>query len=463
MTSPVEFDIAHDAQGNIVLISEAQSGAHGYFCIGCSSEMVAYKGSIYRPHFKHHAKNKADERLCPYSNETVRHKLAKEILLRLKRIKVPDVLALRPLGYTGTVPRLAKAAFIEADTVLAERHVYEDETGRVRMARKFDDGGGSRHLLLRPDIIFLDAQSKPMLFIEICVTHAVDDAKLAVLRGLNVNTIEVRIPPTHHPAEIESLFSTVAQTRWLHHQLQTLHPFNPDDTGPTSPRGRKSAVDEGQLSEFREAVKCRTFRVKAALRGIGKCLESPDFAQAESVIGQEEREVGVREAAIRAEFKNARKPIDDEIRRIEDLFVEEQARLEGEIARVNIELGAAYRATDEELQRRVEARRAEYRGTQAVNGAEREAMEEPYRQREAAIKRRFREATDQLQAEERAWDAEFETASDELRGQEASLGKLIGGPDGLREAERRLEDARKELDFAEEFARRFLEKSGGSA
>ncbi len=77
---------ASNVEDKIIHISEARSGKKGYFCLGCSREMQAVKSKIenYRSYFRHDPKGVEPNRKCTYSDETHRHKLAKDILQQIE-------------------------------------------------------------------------------------------------------------------------------------------------------------------------------------------------------------------------------------------------------------------------------------------------------------------------------------------------------------------------------------------
>ena len=71
---------ARDKSQTILHISQATSGKNGYFCLGCNKQMQAKKGEVKFHHFSHDPKDAEKHGKCTYSDETYRHKLAKEIL-----------------------------------------------------------------------------------------------------------------------------------------------------------------------------------------------------------------------------------------------------------------------------------------------------------------------------------------------------------------------------------------------
>src|SRR5688572_18228971 len=89
----IRSSFAHDADGKEITIRQAQSGRRGYYCPDCKKMMEAVKPLQQkpRPYFRHIATNITLEPHCTYSDETYRHKIAKEVLVRTKSIRVPRV------------------------------------------------------------------------------------------------------------------------------------------------------------------------------------------------------------------------------------------------------------------------------------------------------------------------------------------------------------------------------------
>jgi hypothetical protein len=279
----VVCDHARRADGTVITIEEATSGANGYFCLGCYKEMQARKGQINEPHFAHHNANETGVRQCQYSSETFRHDLAKKLLQQRKKIRVPAVYAACPPGFTGRLPRLAEARDVEAAFVLDERNIYIDELGAVQFAKRhqqqpFDDEQGKLRLLARPDIIFLNEERKIILLIEIFATHKVDEEKISHLHTLGIDAVEVTIPAHCDPAGIERLFSVTSHTDWLYNVQQAT--YGPVDANSYLLAGGSApaAELEGRLSGSQETLQCRRHRVSNAIRGVRGCLGRADIA-----------------------------------------------------------------------------------------------------------------------------------------------------------------------------------------
>ena len=154
-----EFGIAH--------VEEVPSGlACGCTCPACGDVLVAKKGRCRRHHFAHHG-----EVECPWAVETALHLAAKQILARRRAIVLPAVhLGDGVRDGEGDAPRgpaLAAARRVTLDTVRLERRLGE----------------------VVPDVIAWVAGRD--LYIEVRVTHAVDEAKRAKVAARGVSTVEI--------------------------------------------------------------------------------------------------------------------------------------------------------------------------------------------------------------------------------------------------------------------------------
>lgn len=429
----VECDFALTPDDKEIHILDAQRKLKGYRCIGCKRAVVARKGQYNDHHFAHLATHKATEQKCTYSNETYRHAKAKEILLRIKQVQVPNVYAAYPPEYTGQVPRLAKACTIKAVKVEAERNIYINEVGEIQRIRrsqedKFDDQGGAWELLVRPDIVFLDADDKPILFIEIVATHEVSERKLARLHLLKVDTIEIEIPKSFDPEKIEALFYVTSHTQWLYNGQRAAYRFDPATAAGLGGGSVGAAELPGGIYEQGETVRCRRARLDNALRYLAKCLGRPEIVEAKRAV----------EAA--------------------------QERGQSYTA----ELEAQRRGRDERLgvtvRERIEAyRRGSTGEKRAIELAGRE-LDQRIQRKESQLltiftyaKKRIERAKGDVERAKEEWRVEHHKTADELRAAEIQLGKERVA---WSQQQRRLSAERAELD---QLARELDAEEGGFA
>lgn len=291
----------------VVHISEVESGQKGYFCLGCGKDLQAVKSKLEnRIHYFRHAPTDVRiERKCTYSDETHRHKLAKEILARLKHIKVPAVYKYPPKDYDGLATLLKESVLIEAHSVEMERTFYEDSSGEIKWGGNHDVD--EKHLLVKPDITFFDINKKPILFIELVVTHGVNAAKKAKLKRLGINTIQVKIPKDS-PESIEKNFYSTERIKWIYNYDEECAKYipipNKDTTGIPS-------IDEEQRRLFAESFQCRQAQINNLIRTIKRILESKQYGVVEKGLRSElsrveanTREHQSRLESIREEHRN---------------------------------------------------------------------------------------------------------------------------------------------------------------
>lgn len=343
---------AKDLKDDIKHISEVQSGKKGYYCLGCDAEVVAKKGDIKMHHFAHFSTDVNIERKCTYSDETYRHKIAKEILQRIKQIKVPILYKYPPVGMTGPPMKLKKAQVIKAETVKIERQFYEDENGNIQYGQNIDfEKGEKKNLLIKADVAFFNKDNKPILLIEIVATHKIDKVKLSKLWRLGIDTVQVTIPKDSEE-EIENCFYRTNRTKWIFNYERETTPFL------SIPKGNTKGIlpfdeFEGKLSKTAESFACRSSQIGNLIRGLKKCLGSEPYRRIEQTIGTELTRVA----------KNTKRNRE----RLFDLRAEHRAAVEGRLESAENEFREekeefdreekALRKKDEDLDRRYSTKR----------------------------------------------------------------------------------------------------------
>jgi len=153
----IQNTYASNVEDNIIHISEAESGRKGYFCLGCKREMQAVISKMANriSYFRHDFTANKGLPKCTYSDETYRHKLAKEILLRLKMIKVPALYKYPPKNIEGQPVLIEESKYVTAHHVEQELSFFENEEGVINWNKTINIANAN--LLVRPDIIFFNA------------------------------------------------------------------------------------------------------------------------------------------------------------------------------------------------------------------------------------------------------------------------------------------------------------------
>lgn len=148
--------------GEIVSISEVEQGLKcGCICPACGSRLVAKKGTKVMHHFAHYSGEN-----CKYGYETSLHFVAKEILSKANRMVIPPV----RIG----LPDCDN----EIDWISAAREITID---KVILEKKF----GS----IIPDIVLYSGRK--CLFVEIFVSHKVDEKKIREIKRKQISAIEI--------------------------------------------------------------------------------------------------------------------------------------------------------------------------------------------------------------------------------------------------------------------------------
>jgi len=413
---------AIDLKGVIKHISEVESGKNGYYCRSCGAELVARKGEIRSHYFAHVSTDLNIERKCTYSNETYRHKIAKEILQRIKKIKVPILYKFPPAGISGWAMKLREAETIEAFSVKNERQFYEDENGNIKHGKNIDfKKNEKKHLLIQPDVTFFDKDNKPILLIEVVATHGIDPGKLAKIKRLGIDTIQVSIPKDCEE-EIENCFYRTNRTKWIFNYEHETTPFL------SVPKGNTEGIlpfdeFERKLSGAAESFACRNSQIGNLIRGLRKCLGSEPYRRIEQKIGEElarvaknsernrERLYDLRaehRAAVEKRFERAEADLrkeEEEFIRAERAFQEKNADLERRYFTKREELANAqgeYQPESQSEIERIERYLEERRGTKDSFAEQIRALE----REEEALDKEVR-LEDERIAEEKAREEEF--------------------------------------------------------
>ena len=307
-----ENDWAKNVKGSHVFIIASESGRKGYYCIGCSKEMeaVIQKKNPSRKSFFRHVPVDIEkgEKACTFSNREYRENLATIILQRLKRIKVPAVYKFSPNNKTDPPNLLQPSKFITAHKVRSQVWFYEDKNGNIKHGKNPDIA--KRYLLIRPDVVFFDIYGKAILFIELVITHKIDDEKRIKLRRLGIDTISIIVPRSSEQ-EIEDNFNTTQRIKWEYNGIEADTEYVPIPSG--TPTGILE-LDEEQRRIFEEGYACRKSRLSNTIRTIKRCVGAKPYRRAERKF---EQEISRIEKATKRAFKElgrmesaARKDVD---------------------------------------------------------------------------------------------------------------------------------------------------------
>ncbi|MEP5614229.1 MAG: hypothetical protein ABJP45_18400 [Cyclobacteriaceae bacterium] len=344
-----------------VYVLDVPKGKNGYACCGCGREVIAIHRSkeTWQPYFRHHVTDVKTAGKCSYRDETYRHKLAKEILQRIKQVRVPGVKKNPPMGMEGDPMIISKPRTIHGAKVLVERQFYEGEDNLVHYGA--NPKIKIREHLIKPDITFLDDQNKPILFIEVVATHAVNQTKYLKIKRLGIDTIQVRVPKDS-PEEIEKSFFTVKHTKWIYNNELESTTYIPT-SGSYSPGVSES--DEFQGGVFDETLSCRRTQIGNLIRAIDRCFQSGHYSRAERSITRQLKDTKETTAGLKERYEKLReeaeqrayKPFEQDIQRVESRrsdIQQEEASLEERYSRKRNEIEEEIAAAESKYQQRIE-------------------------------------------------------------------------------------------------------------
>ncbi|MBL7972439.1 MAG: hypothetical protein JNL03_13060 [Prolixibacteraceae bacterium] len=414
---------ALNLQDEEVFIGNVERGRKGYFCMGCKREMQAVKPKHpnIRPYFRHDVKALRDGKKCTYSDETYRHKLAKEILQINKSIKVPAVYKYPPKGVEGWPNLISEAKVVEAYSVGIERYFYEDENGRISYGK--NDESSSKYLLLKPDVTFFDKNQNPILFIELVATHKVSEEKKIKLSRLGIDTIEITIPKDS-PEAIGKALNSTNHTKWIYNYEQEITPYIPISKSSTE---GIPPIDEIQRRLFEESYKCRAAQIGNLISTIKKCLGAEYYTQIERDFRSEISRI---EESTKGHRDKWNRICEDRRTEIAEKLTNETASFESEKKRVEQE-ERKFQENVRSLEKRYNTKREKiecdtesYRDAELLLGGKEEYLDRTIENEEIAI-RAINEEQRELEQKERNFGSTREQIERRFENRKRELFKNI--------------------------------------
>lgn len=277
-------------------------------------------------------------------------------------------------------------------------------------------------------------------------THKISVDKLAKIRCLGINMIQVTVPKDS-PEAIRKIFHVTNRTQWIYNHEQEKIKYIPVSKGDDS---GVLPIDDFQRSllESIESYECRKTQINNLIRGFRKCLEGEQFGNIihsirtdlHTVEGNTERaELKLREFQERireqleggykneatsleqeeGEFSNYENGLEQKYRDLEARYFEKRSELENEervwwrkaadtqdsVRRVREEQESIQRKR-ERIQQAIEYSHAEYEGYGRANqgvragiGQRRSGLQEKYRKIEDDLRKEFDSREIKLRAE----------------------------------------------------------------
>lgn len=290
----IQFKLASDYTGTIVHISDATRGEK-YYCTGCHSEMATVKGDVRVHHFRHNAHDKSSQ--CTWNDEKTRLKLTIEVIQAKGKFLIPALKVERE----GSV-HIQKGSYVLTPYgIWVKWEVLEGQNGELKFIRQGANIPSGFIKLACPDITLIDESAKPFLFILVNAGGMkVTNELQAIYARMGVNTLVFNVHTVQSAIEIEGRLLSSKHKKWIYHELTNAEIRNPSSV---TPDGDGAFEDEGTILD-RESVQCRNFKVREAIRSIGRIMEGPAFREFEAAI---RGSYGKAEAGLSADVARAGK------------------------------------------------------------------------------------------------------------------------------------------------------------
>jgi len=203
--------------GILIDISQVERGlACNCFCPCCNHPLIARKGGSKIHHFAH-----ASGMECAGAVQTALHMAAKEILQRNKKIALPEVIGASYVKYK--VPYIYND-FDRETGIIREEQSYRTRSTSIRISDEkyvdFDDVLLEKRFgNIIPDILLIKDGVK--LFVEIAVTHFVDERKLGKIKEMEISALEIDISTMESISlqELENiLVNKIEGKKWIYNR-----------------------------------------------------------------------------------------------------------------------------------------------------------------------------------------------------------------------------------------------------
>jgi len=279
--------------GDDIFINSAKSGRLGYKCIGCDESLEAVrqkKNPEHKSYFRHYD---VDENFhCSFKAKQYLERKIERIIIEYGGILLPQLFKY-PSNKSFSTPQLLKEErFLKPSRIEAQVSFFLDENGVLQSGA--NTGVKEKTFHIRPDLTFFDDFRNPILFIEIVITHPINDEKKAKLIEIGIDTVQINITPA--PLEdLKKIVESGTTVKWVYNNeefnTEYLHISEEDKT-----ELRES--DEEQKKLLTESLACRRSRIRRLIRRIKRILETKQYRKIKADLQSEvDRIEGLRRSA----------------------------------------------------------------------------------------------------------------------------------------------------------------------
>lgn len=272
-----------------IYILRAESGRKGYTCIDCKRPLEAVikkKHPTHRSFFRHIVNPKEKNSFhCAFNGNVYLEKLVEQIIMEKGSLLLPEVVKFPPLGTSLPPLVLQETRILKPSYIKARKFFYLNNTFQLQPHLESADSGRTSHIC--PDLIFYNEQAEPILFIEIVITHPIDEEKKAKLIHIGIDTVQIDLPHGDRE-ELEKLIEAGDNTKWAFNNEE----FYTNYYSITSENRRElPSVDSEQRSIQQESSECRRARIRELILSIERFVETNEFGEIEQNLRDEIRRI----------------------------------------------------------------------------------------------------------------------------------------------------------------------------
>lgn len=280
--------------GYDIFIKDAQGGRKGYKCIGCNRPLEAVKKKKKPKHksfFRHFNLDKDFH--CDFNSKEYLERKIEQMIIELGFLNLPKLHKYPPLENDGSSPILLKdKQILKPHSIKAQISFFLNEYGELMSGAK--TGVTDKKFHIRPDLTFFNEDGKPILFVEIVITNAIDDEKKAKLIEIGIDTIQIEITPAPSE-ELKQIIQSGSTIKWVYNneEFHTKYIFVPRENEKELPE-----FDPEQKKLFTESFACRKSRIGNFIHQIRTILGTKQYGYLKDNLESEiERVEELRKAA----------------------------------------------------------------------------------------------------------------------------------------------------------------------
>lgn len=262
-------------EGEDIYISRAESGRRGYTCIGCKRPLEAViqrKNPEHKSYFRHIIDPREKQNFhCSFESKKYLERVVEKIIIEEGSILLPKVVKYPPQGSYNVPLLLREENVLIPAKIVAQQIIFLKEG--IEDKPSTDDSSQVKKKHIRPDVVFYDENGGPILFIEIIITHPIDDVKKAKLINKGIDTIQVALPHGDKD-ELKEIIEAGTNTKWVFNNEE----FYTDYFSITGENRKElPSINEQQRSLFQESSTCRRARIRELIQSIERCMETGEF------------------------------------------------------------------------------------------------------------------------------------------------------------------------------------------